>query len=109
MVRALAITESEIATRIYVIRGRKVMLDSDLTEIYGVSTSRLNEQFLGNRERFPNDFASELSGVYNFDIADCDIKANPRGGRRKPPVENNRPREIGFHVKNRLNLTSPPA
>ena len=42
--------------RIWVIRGRRVMLDADLAAVYGVSTKRLNEQVKRNRERFPDDF-----------------------------------------------------
>ena len=42
------------------IRGYKVMLDSDLAKIYGTSTMRLNEQFRRNRKRFPKDFAFQL-------------------------------------------------
>ncbi len=41
---------------IYVIRGQKVMLDSDLAMLYGVETKRLNEQVRRNLDRFPRDF-----------------------------------------------------
>ena len=47
--------------QIVVIRDRKVVLDSDLARIYGVTTKRLNEQFRRNRKRFPRDFAFQLS------------------------------------------------
>ena len=47
-----------IERRIYLIRGQKVMLDSDLAEIYGVPTFRLNEAVKRNRRRFPTDFCS---------------------------------------------------
>src|SRR5580658_7529102 len=43
------------------IRGHKVVLDVDLSARYGVPTKRLNEQFRRNRERFPEDFAFQLS------------------------------------------------
>src|ERR1017187_4354748 len=46
---------------IYLIRGQKVMLDSDLAEIYGVTTKRLNEQVGRNADRFPPDFAFQLT------------------------------------------------
>ena len=42
------------------IRGEKVMLDSDLAELYGVTTKRLNEQVQRNRNRFPQDFMFQL-------------------------------------------------
>ena len=50
-----------IAAQIYVIRGQSVMLDSDLAELYGVSTSRLNEQVKRNARRFPDDFSFQLT------------------------------------------------
>ncbi len=51
----------EIISQIYFIRGRKVMLDSDLARIYGVTTARLNQQVRRNLDRFPSDFMFELS------------------------------------------------
>jgi len=45
---------------IYVLRGQRVMLDSDLALLYGVSTSRLNEQVKRNIDRFPQDFMFQL-------------------------------------------------
>ena len=50
-----------VERRIYSIRGQRVMLDSDLAEIYGVSTIRLNEQVSRNRKRFPADFMFQLT------------------------------------------------
>ena len=52
-----------IQQRIYLIRGHKVMLDSDLAELYGVPTRRLNEneQVKRNRKRFPEDFMFRLT------------------------------------------------
>ena len=50
-----------VASKIYLIRGEKVMLDSDLAELYGVPTLRLNEQLKRNRDRFPGDFAFQLT------------------------------------------------
>lgn len=51
------------ALPILVIRGERVILDSDLARIYGVSTSRFNEAFKRNRKRFPEDFAFRLSAA----------------------------------------------
>lgn len=50
-----------IERRIYLIRGQKVMLDFDLAELYGVTTSRLNEQVTRNKRRFPADFMFRLT------------------------------------------------
>lgn len=46
---------------IYIIRGQRVMLDTDLARVYGVPTKRLNEQVKRNRERFPEDFLFQLT------------------------------------------------
>jgi ORF6N domain len=75
-----------IERRIYVIHGHKVMLDFDLAELYGVTTSRLNEQVKRNRARFPEDFAFQLTRE-EWDILLSQIAiANPgRGGRRTLP------------------------
>lgn len=50
-----------VKSRIYLIRGQKVLLDSDLAELYGVETKRLNEQVRRNLSRFPGDFMFQLS------------------------------------------------
>jgi len=50
-----------IAQRILLIRGHRVMLDSDLAELYEVTTKRLNEQVRRNIKRFPPDFMFQLS------------------------------------------------
>ena len=50
-----------IEDRIHVIRGQRVMLDSDLADAYGVTTRRLNEQLRRNIKRFPSDFVFQLN------------------------------------------------
>jgi hypothetical protein len=50
-----------IEERIFTIRGVRVILDSDLAALYGVSTKRLNEQYRRNPKRFPPDFAFQLT------------------------------------------------
>jgi hypothetical protein len=50
-----------IASRIYLIRGEKVMLDSHLAELYGVETKALNQAVTRNSERFPEDFSFRLT------------------------------------------------
>ena len=75
-----------IELRIYLIRGQKVMLDSDLAEIYGVPTFRLNEAVKRNRKRFPTDFMLQLNreeaGCLTSQIA---MSKARRGGRRTLP------------------------
>ncbi len=55
------VTIEVIERKIYLIRREKVMLDSDLAELYGVTTKRLNEQIKRNTDRFPADFAFQLT------------------------------------------------
>ena len=50
-----------VKSKIYTIRGQKVMLDFDLAAMYGVETRRLNEQVKRNIERFPDDFMFQLT------------------------------------------------
>jgi hypothetical protein len=47
--------------RILTVRDQKVVIDSDLAAVYGVTTKRLNEQFRRNRKRFPEDFAFQVT------------------------------------------------
>ena len=55
------IDESLLKSRIYTIRGVKVMLDADLAEIYGYTTKRFNEQVKNNIEKFDEDFRFQLT------------------------------------------------
>jgi hypothetical protein len=48
--------EEKVISKIYLIRGKKVMLDFDLSNLYGVETKHLKRQVNRNLERFPNDF-----------------------------------------------------
>ena len=59
--KKLAFPDEAIDNMIREIRGVRVILDSDLAALYGVSTKRLNEQFRRNRKRFPEDFVFQLS------------------------------------------------
>ncbi len=53
--------EIDIKDKIYVIRGNRVMIDSDLAQLYGVSTKSFNQAIKRNINRFPNDFMFRLS------------------------------------------------
>jgi len=55
-----------IESRIFLVRGQKVVLDADLAELYGVATRRLNEQVRRNLARFPKDFMFQLT---NHEVA----------------------------------------
>jgi hypothetical protein len=51
---------SDIESKIYLVRGEKVLLSHDLAELYGVPTKRLNKQVRRNNKRFPSDFMFPL-------------------------------------------------
>jgi phage regulator Rha-like protein len=51
----------DIAGRIFVVRGKRVLLDSELAKLYGTETRVLNQAVRRNRERFPDDFVLELT------------------------------------------------
>ncbi len=55
------LTHEQIAGRIFIIRGHRVMLDSDLAHLYGVTTKQLNQQVKRNPKRFPEDFMFQLT------------------------------------------------
>jgi hypothetical protein len=59
--RASTLPVQHIARRILLVRGRKVLLDSDLAALYGVETRALNQAIKRNPERFPPDFMFRLS------------------------------------------------
>ncbi|HOP48953.1 MAG TPA: ORF6N domain-containing protein [Desulfobacteraceae bacterium] len=81
------IPENRILRIIMVIRGKKVILDSDLAELYGVETRRLNEQVRRNKNKFPEDFMFQLSKE-EFAILKSQIATSRSGwgGRRKQPL-----------------------
>ena len=63
----LAAATGEIARRIIVVRGHKVMIDADLAQLYGVPTKRLNEQVRRNHERFA-DFLFQLTAPERSEV-----------------------------------------
>jgi hypothetical protein len=91
----VAIPHERIVNQIHVIRGKKVMLDSDLAELYGVPTRRLNEQVKRNIRRFPEEFMFQLTRQEFEDLSRQNDPPNLRsqiaiskkgqGGRRYQP------------------------
>jgi len=61
MTEDLQIQPADIQNKIYIIRGQRIMIDSDLAEIYGVETRVLNQSVKRNIERFPEDFMFQLT------------------------------------------------
>ncbi len=76
-----------VANRIFIFRGQRVILDSDLAALYGVPTKRLNEQVKRNAVRFPEDFMFQLSleelAHWRSQIATSNPGA--KMGLRRPP------------------------
>ena len=71
--KSIAIHSEQIGQAILLIRGQKVILDSDLAKLYGATTKRLNEQVKRNRERFPEDFMFQLTKEEKSEVvANCD-------------------------------------
>ena len=67
------IPDELIMNKILILRGVKVMIDSDLAELYGVTTKRLNEQVKRNIKRFPEDFMFQLTVAEKQEVvANCD-------------------------------------
>ena len=67
-IEVIEVTEQYLRERLYDIRGRKVMLDADLAEIYGYSNKRFNEQVRNNIGKFDSDFMFELTEEETDDL-----------------------------------------
>jgi len=78
--RANPVVPSErIDKQIFLLRGHKVMLDSDLAALYGVETRALNQSVRRNKERFPEDFMFRLSREEVKRISQSVISSSPYG------------------------------
>ena len=78
---------SKIENMIYVIRGQKVMLDSDLSELYEVETAQLTRQVRRNLSRFPDDFMFQLNPEeYEIVKSQKGKTYSTYGGRRYLPM-----------------------
>ena len=78
---------TDIDSKIYLIRGEKVMLDQDLALLYQTPTMRLNEQVRRNARRFPSDFMFPLSNQELTILKSQNaISSSSWGGRRTPPL-----------------------
>ena len=82
----LVATSDEIQNMVRVVRGQRVMLDFDLARLYGVTASALNQAVRRNAERFPDDFAYQLTRQEVATLISQIVISKPgRGGRRKRP------------------------
>jgi hypothetical protein len=80
----IAIPDEIITSKIYLIRDKKVMLDEDLAELYGVTTGNLNKAVNRNEARFPDDFMFQVTKE-EFDNLIFQFGTSRWGGRRKLP------------------------
>ncbi|MFT6630930.1 MAG: hypothetical protein ACJAS4_000874 [Bacteriovoracaceae bacterium] len=77
----------QIKEMIYVIRGQKVMLDSDLAKLYGVETKVLNQAVKRNQRRFPEGFMFKLSSEEYLSLKSQIVTSKiGRGGKQKQPL-----------------------
>ena len=86
MSKQIAVLGKRVDSKIRLIRGQRVILDTDLAELYGVSVKQLNQQVKRNARRFPDDFVFQLSpeesGVLRSQIV---TSSSSHGGRRYLP------------------------
>jgi hypothetical protein len=81
----LIVPEEVIMSKIYLIRGQKVMVDMDLAELYGVETKQLKRTVRRNEMRFPSDFMFILT-LDEFENLRSQIGTSSWGGVRYPPM-----------------------
>ncbi|MGL5891794.1 MAG: ORF6N domain-containing protein [Bacteroidia bacterium] len=82
--RAIKLNDDVVVSKLYLIRGIKVMLDSDLAELYKVTTGNLNKAVARNIKRFPPDFMFRLSREEMTELENSSSDKN-WGGKRQCP------------------------
>ena len=82
---SLIITDADIESRIYLLRGLKVMLSGDLAAMYGVPHKVMMQTVKRNSERFPGDFMFQLTKVEYESLRSQIVTSNKRGGQRYIP------------------------
>jgi len=80
----IAVSASKVESSIVVVRGQRVLVDSVLAGLYGVSTKALNQAVKRNSERFPEDFAFQLTESEFINLKSQSVTSS-WGGQRKPP------------------------
>lgn len=86
MNKTAIILAKRVGSKIMVLRNQKVILDSDLAELYGVPAKHLNQQVKRNRDRFPADFRFTLTKAEHESLRSQIVTSNiGRGGRRYLP------------------------
>lgn len=85
MSKSTALNPISIERHIHLIRGQKVMLDTELAALYGVITKALNQAVSRNAERFPSDFMFQLTEDELANLRSQFVTSSSHGGRRTPP------------------------
>ncbi len=86
MNKTAIILAKRVSSKILVLRNQKVILDTDLAELYGVPVKRLNEQLKRNLQRFPPDFLFTLTRVEYQNLRSQNAtSSSAHGGRRYLP------------------------
>ena len=86
MSKQIAVLGKRVESKILLIRGQRVILDSDLAELYGVEVKRLNEQVKRNSRRFPDDFVMQLTIEEAANLRSQIVtSSSSHGGRRYLP------------------------
>ncbi len=86
MSKQIAVLTKRVESKILQVRGHRVILDSDLAELYGVEVRSLNQQVKRNARRFPEDFVLQLTADELANLRSQDVISNPgHGGRRYQP------------------------
>ncbi len=74
-----------VDSQIHLIRGQRVMLDSDLAALHGVTTGQLNQALKRNLKRFPTDFAFQIARQEFANLISQSVISSSYGGRRTLP------------------------
>ncbi len=86
MVKQITVLAKRVDSKIRLIRGQRVILDTDLAELYGVSVKQLNQQVKRNARRFPDDFIMQLTGKEAANLRSQIVtSSSSHGGRRYLP------------------------
>jgi hypothetical protein len=86
MNKTAIVLAKRVSSKILILRNQKIILDTDLAELYGVPVKRLNEQIKRNHERFPADFLFTLTRVEYQNLRSQNAtSSSAHGGRRYLP------------------------
>lgn len=81
--KTLILDPQQMERRIFVVRGQRVMLDFDLAKLYGVPVKALNQAVSRNADRFPDDFAYQLTAQEVTSLRSQFVTANPTASKRR--------------------------